>query len=54
MSYMPDKQRNASMICVVQDPKDVIAMEKMRDYQRALSCPTWGDFADGWCRSRRY
>ena len=27
-----DKQRNPSMICVVQDPKDVIAMEKMRDY----------------------
>lgn len=28
-----DKQRDISMICVVQDPKDVIAMEKMRDYQ---------------------
>jgi recombination protein RecR len=28
-----DKQRDHSMICVVQDPKDVIAMEKMRDYQ---------------------
>lgn len=28
-----DKQRDRSMICVVQDPKDVIAMEKMRDYQ---------------------
>lgn len=28
-----DKQRDGSMICVVQDPKDVIAMEKMRDYQ---------------------
>ena len=27
-----DKQRDMSMICVVQDPKDVIAMEKMRDY----------------------
>lgn len=27
-----DKTRNRSMICVVQDPKDVIAMEKMRDY----------------------
>ncbi|MBK3497309.1 recombination protein RecR [Viridibacillus sp. YIM B01967] len=27
-----DKQRDASTICVVQDPKDVIAMEKMRDY----------------------
>lgn len=28
-----DKQRDQSVICVVQDPKDVIAMEKMRDYQ---------------------
>ncbi len=27
-----DKTRDRSMICVVQDPKDVIAMEKMRDY----------------------
>ena len=28
-----DQSRDNSMICVVQDPKDVIAMEKMRDYQ---------------------
>lgn len=27
-----DPQRDRSMICVVQDPKDVIAMEKMRDF----------------------
>ncbi|MEA0556221.1 recombination mediator RecR [Lysinibacillus irui] len=27
-----DKQRDHSIICVVQDTKDVIAMEKMRDY----------------------
>lgn len=27
-----DKSRDASTVCVVQDPKDVIAMEKMRDY----------------------
>lgn len=27
-----DTSRDSSMICVVQDPKDVIAMEKMRDY----------------------
>lgn len=27
-----DSQRDRSTICVVQDPKDVIAMEKMRDY----------------------
>ncbi|MEK4254030.1 MULTISPECIES: recombination mediator RecR [Ureibacillus] len=27
-----DQSRDASTICVVQDPKDVIAMEKMKDY----------------------
>mgnify|MGYP002376574133 FL=1 len=27
-----DVQRDRSTICVVQDPKDVIAMEKMKDY----------------------
>ncbi|MGE7667909.1 recombination mediator RecR [Ureibacillus composti] len=27
-----DQQRDVSTVCVVQDPKDVIAMEKMRDY----------------------
>ncbi|MHA6261431.1 recombination mediator RecR [Sporosarcina sp. CAU 1771] len=28
-----DQSRDVSTICVVQDPKDVIAMEKMRDYK---------------------
>lgn len=28
-----DQSRDRSMVCVVQDPKDVIAMEKMRDYR---------------------
>ncbi|MCW1929626.1 recombination mediator RecR [Bhargavaea beijingensis] len=27
-----DESRNRSMLCVVQEPKDVIAMEKMRDF----------------------
>jgi recombination protein RecR len=27
-----DQSRDQAVICVVQDPKDVIAMEKMRDY----------------------
>ena len=49
-----DQQRDVSMICVVQDPKDVIAMEKMRDYNGLYHVLTWCDFADGWCRSRRY
>ncbi|EOO43612.1 recombination protein recR [Bacillus cereus BAG1X2-3] len=28
-----DSHRDQSVICVVQDPKDVIAMEKMKEYQ---------------------
>jgi recombination protein RecR len=28
-----DKYRNRTIVCVVQDSRDVIAMEKMRDYQ---------------------
>ncbi|MCM3758928.1 recombination mediator RecR [Sporosarcina jeotgali] len=28
-----DQSRDRTLICVVQDPKDVIAMEKMRDYK---------------------
>ncbi|SEQ09303.1 recombination mediator RecR [Piscibacillus halophilus] len=28
-----DTERDSSLICVVQDPKDVIAMEKMKDFQ---------------------
>ncbi|MFB5663560.1 recombination mediator RecR [Alteribacillus sp. HJP-4] len=28
-----DKQRDQSLVCVVQDVKDVIAMEKMKDFQ---------------------
>lgn len=28
-----DDSRDQSVICVVQDPKDVMAMEKMKDYQ---------------------
>ncbi|AVD54081.1 recombination protein RecR [Priestia filamentosa] len=28
-----DKRRDRSIVCVVQDPKDVIAMEKMKEYK---------------------
>ncbi|MBU5594419.1 recombination mediator RecR [Amphibacillus sp. MSJ-3] len=31
-SICQDQSRDRSVICVVQDPKDVIAMEKMREY----------------------
>ncbi|WP_440897344.1 recombination mediator RecR [Amphibacillus sp. Q70] len=31
-SICQDQSRDNSIICVVQDPKDVIAMEKMREY----------------------
>jgi recombination protein RecR len=32
-SICNDSHRDESLICVVQDPKDVIAMEKMKDYR---------------------
>ena len=28
-----DSHRDQSVVCVVQEPKDVIAMEKMKEYQ---------------------
>src|SRR5690625_2087194 len=31
-SICQDQSRDQSVICVVQDPKDVIAMEKMREF----------------------
>ena len=33
LTYCEDKQRDRSVICVVEDDKDVIAMEKMREYK---------------------
>ena len=42
-----DKQRDRSVICVVEDDKDVIAMEKcvnIKVYIRA----SWFDFTNGW------
>ena len=49
-----DKQRDRSVICVVEDDKDVIAMEKMRRIQRFISRFTWVYFAYGWNWTRRY
>ena len=40
-----DKQRDRSVICVVEDDKDVIAMEKMRVQRSIMYCmdlsPRW-------------
>lgn len=33
-----DTRRDQSVICVVQDPKDVIAMEKMKEYTAYTMC----------------
>lgn len=48
-----DKQRDRSVICVVEDDKDVIAMENER-IQRFISRFTWVYFAYGWHWTRRY
>lgn len=49
-----DKQRDRSVICVVEDDKDVIAMEKNERIQRFISRFTWVYFAYGWHWTRRY
>ncbi len=33
-------QRDPSLICVVEDPRDVIAMEKTRDFMAFIMCST--------------
>lgn len=49
-----DKQRDRSVICVVEDDKDVIAMEKNERIQRFISRFTWVYFTYGWHWTRRY
>ncbi len=49
-----DKQRDRSVICVVEDDKDVIAMEKMREY-KGLYHVLHGSISHyGWHWTRRY
>ncbi len=42
-----DSHRDQSVVCVVQEPKDVIAMEKMKEYQgsRSVICPHTEQYA---------
>ncbi|KPC97518.1 Recombination protein RecR [Geobacillus sp. BCO2] len=35
-----DERRDRTTICVVQDPKDVIAMERMKEYNGLYTCCT--------------
>ncbi len=44
-----DRHRDETMICVVQDAKDVIAMEKNEGISRQISCAARGDFSNGRC-----
>ena len=42
-----DSHRDQSVVCVVQEPKDVIAMEKMKRVSRCISCVTWCYLSNG-------
>ena len=47
-----DVKRDQSTICVVEDVRDVFAMERTHEYKRSLSYFAWLDFTDEWNRSR--
>lgn len=47
-------KRDESIICVVEDVKDVLAMERTHEFNRSLPCSSWFDFSNEWNRSRRY
>ena len=42
-----DPDRDQTTICIVEDPKDVFAMEKVKEYH-GLSCLTWRYVNNGW------
>ena len=44
------KGRDTSLICVVEDPRDVLAFEHP-GIQWSLSCAAWAHFPHGWHRS---
>lgn len=39
--------RDSSIICVVEDPRDVAAMEKIEGIQRKVPCASWDDISYG-------
>ena len=49
-----NQKRDESIICVVEDVKDVLAMERTHEFNRSLSCSSWFNFSNEWNRPRRY
>ena len=47
-------KRDESVICVVEDVKDVLAMERTHEFNRSISCTSWLNFTDEWNWSRKY
>ena len=47
-----DTKRDQSTICVVEDVRDVFAMERTHEFKRSLSYFAWDDFTDEWCWTR--
>ncbi len=48
-----DGQRDHALICVVEEPLDVQAIERTRAFHGRLSCAAWGHLAHGRQRPRR-
>ena len=48
----PCNKRDETTICVVEDVRDVIAMERTHEFNRSLSCFTWFYFSNEWSRTR--
>ena len=42
-----DDIRDKSIICVVEGAKDIIAMEKSREYKGTISCTSWSYISYG-------
>ena len=51
-SICSNTRRDRSSICVVEEPNDVLAIEKTNEYPGFVSCSRWSTFAVGWHRSR--
>lgn len=49
-----NSKRDESVICVVEDVKDVLAMERTHEFNRSLPCSSWLNFTNEWNWSRRY
>ena len=46
--------RDKDVICVVEQPKDIMTMEKVKEFNGAISCSSWKPFSYARKRTSRY